>query len=171
MRNKTKKSKAQNQPEYSDQQMKDFFIKASSPVIKVAEMPAFKPLLIKSSSSMGSAPSITMKPVNFTKKLKRLKNKIESSVIPILDTPNPNYGNVINKPFNLQEELEFIKKAKSMSKAFDPPTYYSEKQKLMKPKTYKQNSWLEHVKKCREENPSYTYKQALQKCKETYTKK
>jgi len=104
-------------------------------------------------------------------RIKKLRNEVASTVIPTIETPNPNYGSVINKPFNLQEEMEFIKKAKSMSKAFNPPTYYSEQQKLIKSKAYKQNTWLEHVKKCREENPSYTYKQALQKCKETYSKK
>ena len=109
--------------------------------LKNAElMPAFKPLLIKSASSMGSAPAMMMKPLKDTlKKIKRLRNKAASTVIHSIDTPNPNYGSIKE-----QDDVPF---------------------------RYSKNRWLEHVKKCRSEHPEFTYKQALQKCKETYTKK
>lgn len=50
------------------------------------------------------------------------------------------------------------------------PNYGSIKEQDDVPFRYSKNRWLEHVKKCMAEHPQFTYKEALQKCKETYTK-
>lgn len=99
-------------------------------------MPASKPLLIKSSSSMGSAPAMMMKPVDSMKKIKKLRDKAASTVIPSINPIDPNYVD------------NFINKQKNIVPA---------------------SPWLVHVKKCMKEN-NYTFKEALKKCKDTYTK-
>ena len=118
---------------------KDLGSSPASGTVQALMMPAFKPLLIKSASSMGSAPAMMMRPPKDTlKKIKRLRNQAASTIIHSIDTPNPNYG--------------------SIKEQYDVPSRYSK------------NRWLEHVKKCMAEHPQFTYKEALQKCKETYTK-
>ena len=153
--NSMKKSKEESLPEYSDQQMKDFFTKASkssTPLIlpvnkdrslmnakRDAEMMrvnnellgkeivTFKPLLIKSSSSMGSAPAMMTKPPKDTlKKMKKLRNKVASTNIPSIDTINPDYIN--------QLENKYKNKVPA-------------------------SPWLVHVKNCMKEN-NYTFKEA-----------
>ena len=112
----------------------------SSPASGTVQALMMPPALKKSSSSMGSAPAMMMKPLKDTlKKIKRLRNKAASTVIHSIDTPNPNYGSIKKQYYVNSGENK--------------------------------NRWLEHVKKCRSEFPEFTYKQALQKCKETYTKK
>jgi len=129
-------------------------------------MPAFKPLLIKSSSSMGSAPAMMMKPVDTLKKIKKLRNEVVSTVIPSITNLNPEYPDYIRvKKFRNEVASTVIPSIETPN-----PNYGSIKKQFFETKGENKNPWLEHVKKCRSENPEYTYKQALQKCKETYTK-
>jgi len=120
---------------------KPLLIKSSSAMGSAPAMPASKPLLIKSSSAMGSAPAMMMKPVNTLKKMKKLRDKVASFEFKYIDMSDP------------MKLGEYKKKQ-----------YYN-------PSGENKNIWLEHVKKCRQDHPEFTYKQALQKCKETYTKK
>ena len=83
-----------------------------------------------------------MKPKTATE---RFYNTVKSYVLPSMTMPDPKYEKFLNK-----KQYEYPDENKNR---------------------YSKNRWLDHVKQCMTEHPEYTYKQALQKCKETYTKK
>lgn len=52
-----------------------------------------------------------------------------------------------------------------------PPALKRETTEAVEPKKQKENPWNVHVRQFRTEHPEYSFKECLQKAKETYTKK
>jgi len=130
---------------YSDNEMLNFLtkvVKENQPKKDRAKMNALRDAeLMRINTELSNKPYINVPyPESLSMvKIKRLRNKVASTVIPSIATPNPNFGNV--------------------------------KKNFSKLKKRNNNQWLEHVRLCMAENPSFTYKEALKKCKETYIKK
>jgi len=131
---------------YSDDEMINFFTKAvkeNQPKKDRVKMNALRDAeLMRINTELSKNPYMNMPyPTALSiEQIKRLKNKVASTTIPSIDTPNPNFGNV-------KKNFSELKSGEN------------------------KNRWLEHVKKCMQEHPEYTYKEALKKCKETYIKK
>ena len=131
----------------SDQEMKNFFLKVvkeNQPKKRDSvKMNALRDaeLMRVNTELYGKTYADMMSKMKPKTALEKLHNEVKSFVVPSITMPNPKYDKFLNK------------------KQYSVRTGENK------------NRWLEHVKKCMAEHPEYTYKQALQKCKETYTKK
>jgi hypothetical protein len=131
----------------SDQEMKNFYlrlVKENQPKKKdrdTLNKLRDAELMRVNTELYGKSYADTMSKMKPKTAAEKFLNTVKSYVVPSMTMPDPKYDKFLNKK------------------------QYSDKTGENK------NRWLEHVKRCMAEHPEFTYKQALQKCKETYKKK